>query len=259
MARLKAHGLAVGLPSDEDMGNSEVGHNALGAGRVFAQGAKLVNAAIASGAIFRGAAWRSVTERAASGGTVHLIGLLSDGNVHSHINHLFAMLDRLAADLVGRVRVHVLADGRDVGERSVLGYLEPLEDCLLAFRNRGLDYCVASGGGRMVTTMDRYNANWAVVEKGWKAHVLGEGRPFESAKEAVETYYREDPIHHRPVPRQLRHRQGRAAGRDHRGRRRRRVLQLQRRPRHRDLAGRSRRPTSPRSIESGSPRSSTPA
>ena len=193
VARLKAHGLAVGLPSDEDMGNSEVGHNALGAGRVFAQGAKLVNAAIASGAIFRGAAWRSVTERAASGGTVHLIGLLSDGNVHSHINHLFAMLDRLAADLVGRVRVHVLADGRDVGERSVLGYLEPLEDRLLAFRNRGLDYCVASGGGRMVTTMDRYNANWAVVEKGWKAHVLGEGRPFESAKEAVETYYREDP------------------------------------------------------------------
>jgi len=94
---LKAHGTAVGLPSDDDMGNSEVGHNALGAGRVFAQGARLVNDAIASGAIFQGPSWRAVVGRAASGGTVHFIGLLSDGNVHSHISHLFALLDRAAA------------------------------------------------------------------------------------------------------------------------------------------------------------------
>jgi len=190
---LKAHGTAVGLPSDDDMGNSEVGHNALGAGRVFAQGARLVNDAIASGAIFQGPSWRAVIGRAASGGTMHFIGLLSDGNVHSHISHLFALLDRTAADGAGRVRVHVLADGRDVGERSVLTYLAPLEERLAAFRARGLDYRVASGGGRMVTTMDRYNANWGVVERGWKAHVRGEGRPFASAAEAIETYYREDP------------------------------------------------------------------
>jgi len=191
--RLKAHGTAVGLPSDDDMGNSEVGHNALGAGRVFAQGARLVNEAISGGALFQGASWRAATARGLAGGTLHFIGLLSDGNVHSHISHLFAMLGRAADEGVRRVRVHPLLDGRDVGERSALTYLDALEAELQRLNARGLDYQVASGGGRMVTTMDRYNANWAVVERGWKAHVLGVGRRFGSAREAVETYYREDP------------------------------------------------------------------
>lgn len=191
---LKAHGKAVGLPSDEDMGNSEVGHNALGAGRVFAQGAQLVNDAVASGAIFRSAAWQAAMARGKSGGTVHFIGLLSDGNVHSHINHLFALLDRCAEEGMARVRVHPLLDGRDVGERSALTYLDALEGRLSRLNaTGGRDYRVASGGGRMVTTMDRYNADWAVVERGWKAHVLGIGRQFASARDAVETYYREDP------------------------------------------------------------------
>jgi 2,3-bisphosphoglycerate-independent phosphoglycerate mutase len=192
-AKLKAHGTAVGLPSDEDMGNSEVGHNALGAGRVFTQGAKLVNAAITSGAIFNGAAWQQISGRAASGGTVHFIGLLSDGNVHSHIQHLFALLDRSATEGFRRVRVHPLLDGRDVGEKSALTYLEPLEQKLTSLRTAGRDYRIASGGGRMVTTMDRYGANWEVVERGWKAHVLGVGRPFTSAMDAVRTCYAEDP------------------------------------------------------------------
>jgi 2,3-bisphosphoglycerate-independent phosphoglycerate mutase len=191
--RLKAHGTAVGLPSEEDMGNSEVGHNALGAGRVFAQGARLVNEALASGALFRGAAWQSIAERGRTG-TVHFIGLLSDGNVHSHIRHLFALLDRCAADGVRRVRIHALLDGRDVGERSALTYLDALAAHLEKLNEGGArDYRIASGGGRMLTTMDRYNANWPVVERGWKAHVLGVGRQFGSAREAVETYYREDP------------------------------------------------------------------
>jgi 2,3-bisphosphoglycerate-independent phosphoglycerate mutase len=192
-AKLKAHGTAVGLPSDEDMGNSEVGHNALGAGRVFAQGAKLVNAAVASGGIFTSAAWTRTAARAKFGGTVHFIGLLSDGNVHSHIAHLFALLDRAAEEDFRRVRVHTLLDGRDVGEKSALTYLEQLEQKLAALRAYGRDYRIASGGGRMVTTMDRYGANWGVVERGWKAHVLGVGRPFASAAEAVRTYYAEDP------------------------------------------------------------------
>ena len=192
--KLAAHGKAVGLPSDEDMGNSEVGHNALGAGRVFAQGAQLVNEAIASGTLFRGAVWRAVVARAQAGGTVHFIGLLSDGNVHSHIRHLFAMLDRCAAEGVRRVRIHALLDGRDVGERSALTYLDALESEIGRLNAGGArDYRVASGGGRMVTTMDRYNADWTVVERGWRAHVLGEARPFASAREAVETFYREDP------------------------------------------------------------------
>ena len=192
-ARLKAHGKAVGLPSDEDMGNSEVGHNALGCGRVFAQGAQLVNDAIASGAIFSGKAWAQVRARAAAGGAVHFIGLLSDGNVHSHIRQLYALLERCAADGFKTVRVHPLLDGRDVGEKSALGYVEPLEKRLAELSASGRDFRVASGGGRMVTTMDRYCANWGVVEKGWKAHVLGEGRQFGSASEAVRTYYAEDP------------------------------------------------------------------
>ena len=191
--KLKAHGTSVGLPSDEDMGNSEVGHNALGAGRVFTQGAKLVNEAIATGSLFSGPSWQAVLSRARAGGTVHFIGLLSDGNVHSHIIHLFALLDRCAAEGVARVRVHPLLDGRDVGEKSALTYVAPLEDRLKALGAGGRDYRIASGGGRMVTTMDRYNANWGVVERGWKAHVLGEGRGFASATEAIETYYREDP------------------------------------------------------------------
>src|SRR5882672_6478696 len=81
-AELRAHGKAVGLPSDDDMGNSEVGHNALGAGKVYAQGSLLVGRAIASGALFEGAVWREVTERGGRGGAIHFLGLLSDGNVH---------------------------------------------------------------------------------------------------------------------------------------------------------------------------------
>src|SRR5664279_286657 len=91
--QLKAHGPAVGLPSEDDMGNSEVGHNAMGAGRVFDQGAKLVNASIDSGRIFQSDTWHKIAERGKQGGTVHFIGLLSDGNVHSHIKHLYALIN----------------------------------------------------------------------------------------------------------------------------------------------------------------------
>ncbi len=192
MTKLKAHGSAVGLPSEKDMGNSEVGHNALGAGRVFAQGAKLVNHAIASGDVFSGKSWQKVMERGLAGGTVHFIGLLSDGNVHSHIDHLYSLIDECAKVGRERVRIHVLLDGRDVGQKSALNYIEPLEKRLESLSVDGRDYRIASGGGRMVTTMDRYNADWQVVENGWKAHVLGEGRSFSSASEAVQTYYAED-------------------------------------------------------------------
>ncbi len=192
MVRLKAHGTAVGLPSDGDMGNSEVGHNALGAGRIFAQGAQLVNEALASGRIFMGEAWQELQKCSRSGGTLHFIGLLSDGNVHSHIHQLNALLDRCVQEGFPKVRVHVLLDGRDVDQKSALRYLEPLEEKLAGCSAEGRDYRIASGGGRMVTTMDRYNANWPVVENGWKAHVLGQGRFFPSASQAVRTYYAED-------------------------------------------------------------------
>ena len=191
--RLKAHGTAVGLPTDDDMGNSEVGHNALGAGRIIAQGAKLVNAALSSKTIFSGKGWTGVEKKVSSGGTVHFIGLISDGNVHSHIDHLYALVDHCAESDIQRVRVHGLLDGRDVGQKSALQYFEPLEKRLAEISAEGKDYRIGSGGGRMVTTMDRYNANWDVVKNGWKAHVLGEGRKFTSACEAIQTYYDENP------------------------------------------------------------------
>lgn len=186
---LKAHGTAVGLPSDDDMGNSEVGHNALGAGQIFAQGAKLVTAAIESGKMFASEAWKTVAGGCAGGaGTLHFIGLFSDGNVHSHIDHLKAMLVRAKADGVKTVRVHILLDGRDVGETSALEYVEPFEAFLASLNDGGFDARIASGGGRMTITMDRYEANWDMVRRGWETHVLGQGRQFAYAKDAVETY-----------------------------------------------------------------------
>jgi 2,3-bisphosphoglycerate-independent phosphoglycerate mutase len=184
---LRAHGVAVGMPSDADMGNSEVGHNALGAGRVFDQGAKLVQEAIDSGAMFERDEWKALTARVrASGKPMHFLGLLSDGNVHSHINHLLAMLKRCDQEGVEKVRVHVLLDGRDVGETSALLYVDALEELLHGIsRKQGRDYRIASGGGRMVITMDRYEADWAMVERGYQTHVHGKGRRFKSAREAI--------------------------------------------------------------------------
>jgi 2,3-bisphosphoglycerate-independent phosphoglycerate mutase len=193
--QLLAHGPAVGLPSWEDMGNSEVGHNAIGAGRVFDQGAKLVNREIASGGIYQTPLWKEIVGRCLKGGTLHFIGLLSDGNVHSHIDHLFSMVRKAAQEGVARLRVHPLMDGRDVGETSALEYVEPLEALLADLsREKGFDYRIASGGGRMVTTMDRYEADWTVVERGWQAHVLGEApNRHRSASEAIRAIREKDP------------------------------------------------------------------
>ena len=188
---LRAHGTAVGLPSDDDMGNSEVGHNALGAGQVFAQGAKLVSQSIENGKLFASDTWQSLIARSQAGGTLHFLGLFSDGNVHSHIDHLKALITRAKADGAHRVRLHVLIDGRDVGETSALDYILPFEDFLASLRDDRFDVCIASGGGRMKITMDRYEADWSMVERGWQTHVLGEGRGFASAEEAVTTYRRE--------------------------------------------------------------------
>ncbi len=184
---LKAHGTAVGLPSDADMGNSEVGHNAMGCGRVFAQGAKLVSEAIKSGKMFEGATWKKAVEEAKKGGTMHFIGLFSDGNVHSHIDHLKGMIERAAAEGVKKVRIHALLDGRDVPETSALDYVLPFEEYLKNINARGFDYRFASGGGRMNITMDRYGANWDMVRRGWETHVAGKGRYFKTVAEAIET------------------------------------------------------------------------
>ena len=191
MTALRAHGTAVGMPSDDDMGNSEVGHNAIGAGRVFAQGAKLVAESISSGHLWEGHAWHEVVDTAKQGGTLHFLGLFSDGNVHSHIDHLKAMLVQAKKEGVSKARIHILLDGRDVGETSALDYVDPFETYLDELRSAEFDVAIASGGGRMTITMDRYEAHWAMVQRGWDIHVRGEGRQFASAHEAIETFRNE--------------------------------------------------------------------
>lgn len=184
--RLKAHGTAVGMPSDDDMGNSEVGHNAIGAGQVYSQGAALVAGAIESGSIWQGEAWQQIVAGAQAGRSVlHFMGLFSDGNVHSHIDHLKAMIVQAKTEGVKTVRVHALLDGRDVPETSALDYVEPFEAFLKEVSDASFDARIASGGGRQEITMDRYEANWAMVEAGWKTHVLGQGQQFASTVEAV--------------------------------------------------------------------------
>ncbi len=190
--RLKAHGGAVGLPSDDDMGNSEVGHNALGCGQIYSQGAKLVNESIESGKMYDSAAWKELVANCVSkNSTMHFIGLLSDGNVHSNISHLFNMLKKAKADGVKKARVHCLLDGRDVPATSAPIYIEQLEKVLAELNDDNFNGKIASGGGRMKITMDRYQADWAMVERGWNTHVKGEGRQFASALEAVETFRNE--------------------------------------------------------------------
>lgn len=189
--RLKAHGTAVGLPTDEDMGNSEVGHNTLGCGQIYAQGAKLVGSSIENGAIFRSGAWQELTAHCKDRGAMHFLGLLSDGNVHSHIDHLIALLRQAKADGIRKVFCHILLDGRDVPATSALTYVEQLEAELASLNDETFCGKIASGGGRMYLTMDRYEADWDMVKRGFDCHVHGIGRPFPDAKTAIETYRRE--------------------------------------------------------------------
>ncbi|HOS68721.1 MAG TPA: 2,3-bisphosphoglycerate-independent phosphoglycerate mutase [Bacillota bacterium] len=191
---IKAHGTAVGLPSDEDMGNSEVGHNALGSGQIFSQGAKLVNESIENGKMYNSDTWRKIAGNCiANGSALHFIGLLSDGNVHSNIAHLKSMIIRAKEDKIKKVRIHALLDGRDVLATSALDYVEQVEKLFKELNDGSFDGRIASGGGRMKITMDRYEANWDMVKLGWDTHVWGKGRQFGSASEAICTYREELP------------------------------------------------------------------
>ena len=193
--QLKAHGHAVGMPTDGDMGNSEVGHNAIGAGRVFDQGALLVKNSVESGAIYESQNWQYLIEGVQQhDSTLHFIGLLSDGNVHSHIDILIAMLNQCHQQGIRKVRVHTMLDGRDVPPQSAHRYVQQLENVLAEINaEEEFDYCIASGGGRLYITMDRYNADWDMVRRGWETHVQGKGRAFNSALEAIEQLRADDP------------------------------------------------------------------
>lgn len=185
---LLAHGTHVGMPTDKDMGNSEVGHNALGSGRIYSQGATLVEQAISSGTLFDSGnetsrTWQNLIQHInANGSTLHLIGLLSDGNVHSNIKHIEKIITEANKNGVDKIRIHALMDGRDVSGQSAQIYVARLEEHLNSFDS---DYQIASGGGRMLVTMDRYEADWGMVEIGWKTHVLGEGPRWPDALTAI--------------------------------------------------------------------------
>lgn len=180
---LDASGLAVGLPEGQ-MGNSEVGHLNIGAGRVVFQELTRIDLAIADGSLndneVLGVAIDGAT---AHGGAVHFMGLLSDGGVHSHQNHLYALVDMARQRGASEVWVHCFLDGRDTPPESGLGYIERLESELARI-----------GRGRIATVMGRYYAmdrdnRWDRVEKAWRAIVLGEGVPADSATEAVRESY----------------------------------------------------------------------
>ncbi|KAI5326159.1 hypothetical protein L3X38_035233 [Prunus dulcis] len=188
---VRAHGTAVGLPTEDDMGNSEVGHNALGAGRIFAQGAKLVDSALETGKLYEGEGFKYIKESFPTN-TLHLIGLLSDGGVHSRLDQLLLLVKGASERGAKRIRVHILTDGRDVLDGSSVGFAETLENYLAQLREKGVDAQIASGGGRMYVTMDRYENDWGVVKRGWDAQVLGEApHKFKNAVEAIKTLRQE--------------------------------------------------------------------
>jgi 2,3-bisphosphoglycerate-independent phosphoglycerate mutase len=190
---LYAHGPWVGLGSQTDMGNSEVGHNTMGAGRVYDQGAKLVANAVKDKSIFLQDTWKELVDFVDDSSSLHFIGLLSDGNIHSHNEHLHAMLEQAVKQGIKKIRIHILLDGRDTPARSAMSYANKLENKIEKLQNLGADIQVASGGGRMSITMDRYEADWQMVERGWRAHVLGEAKSYTSLRAALEDMYKRFP------------------------------------------------------------------
>jgi 2,3-bisphosphoglycerate-independent phosphoglycerate mutase len=181
--RLAASGEAVGLPEGQ-MGNSEVGHLNIGAGRVVYQELTRINKAIEDGSFFENHAIGAAVDGAVAGGrAVHFMGLLSDGGVHSHRDHLYGLLRLARRRGAARVYVHCFLDGRDVPPDSGLGYVDELEAFL-----------AAEGAGRIATVMGRYYAmdrdnRWERVELAWRALVLGEGVDAPDARQAVAASY----------------------------------------------------------------------
>ena len=179
---LEASGEAVGLPAGL-MGNSEVGHLNLGAGRMVPQDLLRVDLALRDGSFFENAALVDAADRARrAGSTLHLMGLLSDGGVHSHERHLFGLLELVRRREVPKVRVHAFTDGRDTPPRSALGYVDRLEERLRAGRGE-----IATVSGRYYA-MDR-DGRWDRVALAWDALRHGRGRRASSARAAIEEAY----------------------------------------------------------------------
>ena len=188
---LNASGESVGLTPGQ-MGNSEVGHNTMGAGKAIKHGVAWINEAFDNGTIFSSNAWDGAISRALNGGTLHFAGIFSDGGVHSHMSHLTKMIKRAYEEGVRKIRVHAVFDGRDVGPTSEPKYIRRFEEFAKEFKDA--DIRIADGGGRMVYVADRYENDWSVVARGFNAMVYGEADYyFTSAEEAINMLRRINP------------------------------------------------------------------
>ena len=175
---LKAHGTAVGLPTDDDMGNSEVGHNALGCGQIYSQGAKLVGESIETGALFQSETWKAPRSRTATrtGKAFHFLGLLSDGNVHSqHPSSLRPAAPCAWPRASSAPTATSCSTAATCLPRPRWSMSRSSRTLLRELNTEGCDYAIASGGGRMQITMDRYEANWPMVEAGLAHACAGPG------------------------------------------------------------------------------------
>ncbi|SFA89622.1 phosphoglycerate mutase [Lentibacillus halodurans] len=186
--QLKADGKAVGLP-DGQMGNSEVGHLNIGAGRIVYQSLTRVNLSIKEGEFFeKGAFLKSIRHAKENGKALHIFGLLSDGGVHSHINHLFALLKLAKDNDLEKVYVHAFLDGRDVGPQTAKEYIEQTEEMMNQY-----------GVGQFATISGRYysmdrDKRWDRVKKAYDAMVYGEGPTYRNPYDVVDDSY-ENGIH----------------------------------------------------------------
>jgi len=191
---LMTHGPYVGLPAKNDMGGSEVGHLTMGAGQILDQGPTRINKAFADGSFLKSKALTKVMAAVESGGTLHLMGLLSDGNIHSHMDHFKKLINFAFDSGVKSLRVHALLDGRDVGIHTAQKYVCELEeDFVFINSSDGFDYRFASGGGRERIVMDR-DRDWSKVEEGWNLMVHGTGaHRFPSMISAIEHMRAEQP------------------------------------------------------------------
>ncbi len=182
-AEIEASGESVGLPAGQ-MGNSEVGHLNIGAGRAVYQELTRINLSIREKAFFQNKVFLDAMERAKKGATLHLLGLVSDGGVHSHLEHLYALLRLVKEHSLPEVYIHAILDGRDVPPANAADYLKPLEEYVANEKNIFL----ATVAGRYYT-MDRDN-RWERIEKAYRAMVTGEGEKATDSLVALQQAYR---------------------------------------------------------------------
>lgn len=181
--KINASGLRVGLPEGL-MGNSEVGHLNIGAGRVVYQDLTMIDKSIEDGEFFKNTALKGAMENLGEGNALHLVGLTSDGGVHSHLNHLFALMDMAKKKDVKKVYIHIISDGRDVPPDSAKGYIQKIEDKI---KTIGLG-TIATICGRYYY-MDRDN-RWDRVEKGYNCVYNGVGARYQSASGGISASYK---------------------------------------------------------------------